>query len=234
MKKPLLILSAIILLSTSVQAEELVYSTSKILLAYVGADIVMEAHERIGLKLTVKHYPAKRALELSNEGITDGEIGRIRTINEQYPNLVRVEPPIYSHESYIFTKDIEFRVDGWSSLKPYRIGIHRGHQYAVDGTAGMNVKQIDSDKQLLKMVDMGRLDVAVVNLLDAQKIIRDENLQGKLKMLEPAISVLPLYLYLHKSKAHLIPKISKSLQEMVDSGRLKEITQESLAKHSSK
>ena len=87
MKKPLLILSAIILLSTSVQAEELVYSTSKILLAYVGADIVMEAHERIGLKLTVKHYPAKRALELSNEGITDGEIGRIRTINEQYPNL---------------------------------------------------------------------------------------------------------------------------------------------------
>jgi len=76
MKKPTVTILAIIFLSASIsiQARELVYSTSQILFVYACTAILMEAHERIGIKLTIQRFPAKRALPMANDGFKDGSV----------------------------------------------------------------------------------------------------------------------------------------------------------------
>ena len=101
--------------------------------------------------------------------------------------------------------------------------------YAAKGTKGMNAVELDSDDQLLKMLDKGRLDLVVAQVPDALRSILKFNLTG-IHSLDPSISYLPLYHYLHKKHVDLIPEIERVLEGMVNEGRMDAISHEFLSK----
>lgn len=123
--------------------------------------IVREAYRRIGTDIVIKKYPAERALHLANQGEVAGEIQRIDGIAANYPNLIQVYPPINYIEGVVFSKSVAFEIDGWESLRPYRIGIIRGIKFAERNTVGMNVLQASVYSALFKMLDRKRFDIIV-------------------------------------------------------------------------
>jgi len=52
--------------------------------------IAREAFRRCGYTLKLQTLPAERALHHADKGITDGELARIKGMEDIYPNLVRV------------------------------------------------------------------------------------------------------------------------------------------------
>ncbi|OMH29152.1 ABC transporter substrate-binding protein [Motiliproteus sp. MSK22-1] len=194
----------------------------------ISAQVLVEAYRRIGVSIQVRFYPAKRALLLSNNGLVDGELFRIRGIEEQYQNLRPVPVPVNYLEGVVYAKQLNFQVTGWDSIKPYRIGIRRGVKFTEKGTVGMNTKIANSNEELFTLLEAGHLDVIALARLNGIKTVRDMGLDGR----EPLPGYLvkhPLIHYLHKRHEALVPKIQQELEAMEREGVIRKIREQQVA-----
>ena len=202
----------------SVAAEKLVISAQDLYFTSTCRSIAREALANIGITVEYRAYPGARALQMADSGAVDGELGRIKGIEKRFPNLIRVDSMLAPAVAHVFSGGPEFAVEGWHSLKPYSIAIHRGHVYAQAGTRGMRAVAVETDLQILKMLKHGRTDIAVMVTLDGLKTRHDARFEG-IKVLSPRLLTVSVYLYLHRKHARLVPSIGASLQEMADNGR---------------
>ncbi len=199
-----------------------------------GADIteqvVKEAYHRLGILISAQPLPAERALSLAGSGDLDGEVSRVEGIEKNYPDLVMVPVPVTATEVVVFTKHVIFPVTGWESLKPYSIGILTGAKFAREGTQGMRAEPVTTDEQSFQKLDAGRIDVAVTTYINGLETIRKLNLKD-IKALEPPVTTLKLYHYLHKKHMDLVPKITDVLKQMEKEGRMVDIRKKAIANH---
>lgn len=177
--------------------------------------IIREAYRRLGIQIKVIPLQAEQALDMSNSGVYDGELFRVANIHKQYPNLRMVPAVILYNEDVVFAKNsLTFVVDGYESLRPYRIGIVKGVKNAEIGTAGMNREVVTTYKNLFLLLKAGRIDVAFCTREKGIKFIKELNIKH-INMLEPPLSREKLYHYLHKRHEHLLPKVTKVLKQVV-------------------
>jgi len=191
-------------------------------IAKVTRPILIEAYKRLGIKITIASFSAKRSLYLANKGQEfDGESHRITGINNQYPNLVQVPVPIYDLEGIVISKKERFKVDGWESIRPFIIGLRRGIIFAENGTKGMTRSIVYSNEQLFNMLNANRFDLIILIRINSVKFMSQEE-NKNLMILEPPVEVHRLYHYLHKKNTHLVPKLTKVLQQMKEEGLMQE------------
>ncbi len=180
--------------------------------------ILTEAYRRVGVPLKISHLPSKRALINANEGITDGEIMRIKEINKYYPNLLLIPVAFIWVDQVVLSKNISFKVDGCESLRPYKIGIRTGVVSLEECTKGMRVAKVTRIEQLIQMLDVGRIDILVTgSKLFLLGEIKKCGFSG-MKVLTPNLKRLPLYHFLHKKHRDFVPIITKVLKDMEKEG----------------
>jgi hypothetical protein len=184
--------------------------------------IVREAYRRLGIDVVIRKYPAERAIRLANEGKADGEVQRIDGIAKNYPNLIQVRPSINFISATAFSAKKDLRVDGWPSLRPYRIGIIRGIKFAERNTRGMAVAAAGDYERLFVMLDRGRFDIALSTRLNGLLHIKRLGIDG-VRALDPDVDRFELYHYLHRKHADLVPRIEAMFDRMWKSGDLARI-----------
>jgi len=188
--------------------------------------ILEEAYARIGYAVGFAEVPAERALVMSNDGTVDGEAGRVPVIEPRCPNLIRVPTPIYTNRIVAFARQDGISPDAtWDDLMPYRVGVLLGYRYIDKRTALMNRAVVSSYANLFSLLLEGRVDVAVVEYLDALPALRSLDMKT-LRMLQPPLAFNSMYHYLHRRHADLVPKIDAVLREMVAEGRMEAIQRE--------
>ena len=163
-----------------------------------GKTILQEAYNRVGVPIEFVNYPGERALILSNDGVTDGELFRIDNMNEKYPNLVKVPVSYIPDEAVVFSK-LNFAVDGWKSLKSYKIGVRRGNKFVEYNTEDMQRYFAKGEKQKFEMLALDRVEIVVTNRLEGLGMINKLGYAKTIKPLKPPIVTNPLFHYLHKS-----------------------------------
>ncbi|MFC1523437.1 substrate-binding periplasmic protein [Thermodesulfobacteriota bacterium] len=183
--------------------------------------VVQEGYQQAGIEIKITEMPAQRSLLEANEGRVDGELVRTKFIEPISPNLIRIPVSIYLYKSMAFSKQ-KIRINGWRSLKPYKLGFLRGHKQVEEKLKGLTYKRVENSDQLFKMMDAERLDVVIIGRARGLRTIQQLNLE-KIKVLEPPLSELNLYHYLHKRHQHLVSKMTKIFQKMEDNGRIKQI-----------
>lgn len=183
----------------------------------ISSQILVEAYNRISIKIDVIKLPAERSLLLSNKGSLDGEVNRIKGVDKKYENLIRIPVPVNFFEGVAFTKNRHFTVNGWDSLKPYSIAIRTGTKYAENGTRGMNVHKFITYDKIFMLVSKDRYDIGISSRTTGLYQISKHKLTG-IKALEPPLERFQLYHYLHKKHKDLVPKISNTLQRMEQNG----------------
>ncbi len=205
-------------------SKQLTFSTLKdFTLSTACSSVLLEAYSTLGIDIEIQHYPPKRSILYSNSGKTDGEVMRIIGIEDRFPNLKRVQIPICALESKAYTTQLSTDLADWQSLTDYRIGIVRGHLYASNATKGMNVTEVDNDLTLFKMLELGRIDVAISITYDAIKAIHHHQIEGVTGH-KPSIHYAELYHYVHVSHQDLIPQLESTLFKMHKEGRIEEIS----------
>ncbi len=229
MRKILVTLLNLMVITVNIYAQELEFSKPNDQIAEISSKVLHDAYRLIGIQIRNRTLPAERALLTSNRGKVDGEVNRVKGIERSYSNLIRVPVEINMLEGVVFTKDISFSVEGWGSLKPYKIGIRIGTKFAERSTKGMNVDMVTQNVQLFRKLNRGRYDIIVTSRLDGLYLLKKLQLKG-IHVLEPPLVTLKLYHYLHKKHTSIIPDITKVLQEMEASGRIQEIRKQEIKK----
>jgi len=193
----------------------------------VSERVLTEAYQRLGMSFQLEHYPGLRSLRTAENGYVDGELSRQGGLEKTHPNLLRVPVPVNKLEAVAFTRTVNFPVRGWASLKPYRVGIRRGVNFAERGTAaaGIETHTVDGVDQLLRLLLAGRVDLVVlarINGLEAIEVLGDTGIHP----LDPPVESFPLFHYLHVHHRALLPKITAVLEQMAQEGRIQQIRED--------
>ncbi|EPJ51079.1 MAG: hypothetical protein OFPI_18380 [Osedax symbiont Rs2] len=194
-------------------------------LSLTVSEIMKSAYKKIGLAVEIHYLPGKRALIYSNSGHSDGELFRIEGIENNYHNLIRIPVALIELETIAFARRNDIVIQGWPSLKPYKIGYLRGFKKAEKNTQGMKVHLADQMSSLFKLLVNGSVDLIVESRIGGGYSLAPYAHFG-IRPIEPPIDKFKIYHYLHKSNKSLIPRLTETLQEMKTSGDVKKIVEE--------
>jgi polar amino acid transport system substrate-binding protein len=186
--------------------------------------IAQEAFRRTGVEFRLVSNPSERSLHMANTGEIDGEGLRVAGLGSQYPNLVQVPERFVGISFVAFSKDATIKLDqGWDSLKPYRVAFITGWKmFEANAVGARSVTKVDKPEQMFKMLDGGRIDLALYTRSDGIALTRSMNLSS-VAPISPSLKDVDMYLYLHRRHQDLAPRIAQSLRDMKTDGTYKKI-----------
>ncbi len=189
-----------------------------------------EAFRRAGLEFKLVSNPSERSLHMANQGQLDGEGLRIAGLSNQYPNLIQVPERFIGISFVAFARDAMINLDrNWESLKPYRIAFITGWKMFESNAAhAKSVTKVEKPEQMFRMLESGRVDLALYTRADGIALIRSSGLSS-IAPISPSLKDVDMYLYLHKKHEALVPPIAQSLRDMKADGTYNRIMFDLLA-----
>ena len=193
----------------------------------VGEIVLPKIYQKLGLQITVNPLPARRAQAMATSGALDGEIMRIWTYGDENPTTIRVPTPYYQLETTAFVRrDRDIVLKTKADLKNYRIAKVGGVKHTNNITQGLSsVFNVGDSIAIMRMVQKGRVDVALTNTTDGLQVLRNLKIDDVVK-LTPPLAKLDLFHYIHKDHQDLIPKVDKVIKAMKQSGELEVLISE--------
>lgn len=178
-----------------------------------------EAFQRLGIELKLVNLPSERSLHAANLGEVDGEGLRVAGLGTQYANLVQVPERFIGISFVAFSRDATINLDkGWDSLKAYRVAFITGWKMFEANAGGARaVNKVDKPEQMFRMLDTGRIDLALYTRADGIALTRSMGLTS-IAPLFPALKDVEMFLYLHKKHEALVPRLAQTLREMKADG----------------
>lgn len=178
-----------------------------------------EAFRRVGVEFRLVGLPSERSLVAADRGEVDGEGLRVEGLSAQYANLVQVPERFIGVSFVAFARDRSIRVDrGWESLKPHSVAFINGWKmFEANASGARVVNRVDKPEQLFRMLDGGRIDLALYTRADGVALAREMGLAG-IAPLEPALKDVDMYLYLHRRHEALVPRVAQALRDMKADG----------------
>lgn len=191
--------------------------------------LVAEVFRRIGIVAEVQVYEAsERALQNANDGIDDGMAMRIKGLEAQYPNLVRVPEKIIDNDFVAYSRKHDFPTRSWAALAPYHVAHIIGWKVFESrlGNRG-EVTRVKDARQLFELLHQDRTDVILYERWQGLWWSREMALEARL--LEPPLASQEMFIYLHRKHAPLTDKVAAALAAMKKDGSYKRIVDETLA-----
>lgn len=191
----------------------------------VAERVLREAYHQLGRELQVLGMPGERSLISANTGETDGELYRKAGIDQLYPNLLRVPVALLQYEIVVFSRRWNFKVQGWESLRPYRLGFVKGIKIIEENTRGMQLEPVATLQQAFVKMELDRSDLVLSNRLSGLASLRQHGTQGVM-LLQPALASFPVFHYLHRKNEALLAPLTQALRELERSGFIRRTSEE--------
>lgn len=190
----------------------------------VGRIVLTQIYDNIGIHITIRPLPGKRAQYVANSGMKDGEIMRIWSYGAENQNTVRVPTPYYYLETMPFVlKNSDIVILNKEDLANYRLAKIRGVKHTNNITQGhSNTSDISSTEHMFRLLNSGKVDVVLTNTIDGNLALARLGLNNVITMKKP-LARLPLYHYIHKNHHDLIPIIDIEIQRMKLNGELAQL-----------
>lgn len=173
------------------------------------------------LKITIKinHLPSARSIENVDLGLDDAEYARIAGLEDQYPNLKRVNEKLIDFAFTAFSSSAAtIRVDGWKSLKPYHVAFIRGWKiYETNVTGTKSLIMVSSEQELFGLLEKNRVDIILYERLRGADYMKKNRVSGIVSVEEP-LAVRGMYLYVNKRHQSLVPELEKAIRALKQSG----------------
>jgi polar amino acid transport system substrate-binding protein len=175
-----------------------------------------QAYAAINIPVKFSSRPALRGLIEADAGQLDGEVIRPITIEATYPNLRRVDVPLYLNGASVWVRTASgpapTTLQALSARKT--VGIVRGIQHAETATKGWpNVIVANNYQAGMRMLQTGMIDA----LLGGDGPIRELFVAGQFEGTQfnsAEIYATPLYHYLHVKHADILPRVQAELAKI--------------------
>lgn len=192
--------------------------------------LVMETFRQAEIPITITRLPSERAILNTDAGIDDGDLLRIAGLEKKYPNLIQLGEKWMDMEFSAFTLDPSIRISAWEDLRPHTIGIIRGWKVFENATERVPHRSMTANADgLFTLLVKGRVDLILYDRLQGMIAFKNRGLTN-IREAGPPLTVEPLFLYLNKRHAALIPRIEAVLRTMKRDGSYARLYDEAIAK----
>lgn len=196
--------------------------------------VYTEAFRRLGYEFALVPKPARRASIEAEAGIVDGEPSRRFEHNKDFPNLIRVDEPIYTLNISGFSANPKIHVDGWASLKgkDFRVDFLRGILLIPQNLAGIvrpgNLLELNERDQAIKRLLKDRSDLYIDGEADILNLLKDLDPAKSKKIFKAGVLArIPAYPFLHKKHAALVALLAETMRQMKREGLFEKYQQQS-------
>lgn len=177
-------------------------------------DVLREAYGRLGYKLEMRHLSSASH---ANAGLVDGELMRIGGLSRRFKNLVQIPIPVNYTQVVGFATRLDVHIRGWSSLRPYRLGVIDGVLLTEQETRGMDRRFATTPDQLVRWLSDDQIDIAVLPR-DTGLLSAVEQGVSEVRELPGVLETVFVYHYLNTKYKHLVPDLTRELKVMLLSG----------------
>ena len=188
-----------------------------------------EAFRRIEVPLTMESSPAARLTVIADQGLVHGQTARLFAYADAHPNQLRVDEPIYEVRIALHAfgpaspsgdpqRLADLQTGKWRV--EYRRGVAICEQTLKPLVAAGQLSDVTGAAQGLKKLRAGRselfcdVDISVRNALASAEF---KGLTGYRQVLDLGVG-MPLYPYVHRSRADLAPRLAQALKAMKAEG----------------
>jgi polar amino acid transport system substrate-binding protein len=180
-------------------------------------EVAREAFRRAGYGLRVLPLPVERALQNANAGIEDGDLFRAAGFEKDYPNLVQVPQPLLEQDFVAMSRRAEVEVRGWPDLARYSVAYVTGNKILERQLQGVAQQtSVRDNAALFAMLAADRVDVVLINRWVGYLAARQAGLAVRVQ--EPALLRVPMFIYLHRKHEALAPRLAKALADVRSDG----------------
>lgn len=185
-----------------------------------AVQILETAYQRLDIDITTLVAPSRRALLMADTGNLDGDLFRIETVAEGYPNLVRVDFPLLKGKLHAVVRNREIQQLPESRTNdPIKVAIRRG-EIIAENTArelGMEPIHAESYEQVRTLLEMRRVDLAFVSSIEGITPLANTDWHH-LHILPEPVATFTLHHYLNRRHAGLAGDLAEVLAQLEQEG----------------
>lgn len=179
-------------------------------------ELMTLAYKELGINLELIEFNQDSALVAANEGLLDGQLGKISGLKQMYPNLHRIPVPLFEFK----LKLISFSNNQVLNDIPTLV-IHSTYP-----AASQYLKTTPYKGQLYKVKSVSTLLNLLMQKQVAAALVIDFYLDPYLQKLQTAgvkmttVNSQFVYHYIHKKHQHLLPELTATLEQFKVSGKM--------------
>lgn len=189
--------------------------------------VVKEAFKRSGLQAEFKRLPLSRSVAMANEGSIDGELMRISDAVKNFPDLVPVPTPVVMADVALYSMNEAVVNLPRAEQRKRKVGLTRGTLILTKHSQGMDITDTQTISTAFEMLANQRFEMIMMVFLDAELEVARRGLQNVHRRPRYWASE-PLYFYLHKTHAALVPRINTAMLAMQKEGLVQKIYRDKL------
>lgn len=187
----------------------------------VGIPLVTELYQRAGVEVNIIEIPAPRQSRMLRLGQIDAVLSHPDGFSQNFPQLIQLPYELSQVQLSLFTArdDLE-----WPLPAGLSVGLIRGITNADGGAPIMktlNVIEVDSRTQMLRMLARQRLDLALLPRIEGLATIQELGLAG-VRPIGPTQAEVPVYHYLHERHRNLVEPLTAVMKEWTDNGYMED------------
>lgn len=188
-------------------------------------EVIQEAMRPYSIEIEVIEMPGSRVIYQVNNGLVDGDLCRVANFknvsDDDTSNYLLVNEPIVLTEIVMITlvqREINHPIT-WETINQGKVAFQRGSKTIRKNLDIQNRVALSSSIQVLEMVANKRVDSAIMFASVAESLLNQSPmLKEKLTIQRPAINSFPLFTYLNKKHAQLVPKLEVSIKQLKQNG----------------
>jgi len=191
-------------------------------------DVAKEAFRRIGIQLKTVRLPAERGLVNANRGIVDGEMSRVKGLDNLYKNLVRVPEKIMDWEFVGFSNSSISLQNGWSDLSAMSVSHINGWKiFEKNVPATAEITKTSNANSLFNLLRRNRADIILYEQWGGHYLLHEMKMNS-VEICKPPLAVKEMFIYLHEKYEVLVPKLARALGTMKKDGSYKKLVNKHL------
>lgn len=184
-------------------------------------DQARRVYQEAGLKAKFVSLPHNRSLFSANDGSVDGDVGRVPSVEEKYPNLRRVQGKLLDLNGIAYTTNDKLTVYSENLLADYKVGYVLGVRWTEKLMRKHDGIAVRDYPALIRMLLEERVDLILATEASANAVIeRLGERSTKIRKLRPYVFSAPIFHYVHKSNAGIIPILERAIITLKEKGEL--------------
>lgn len=173
---------------------------------------VQHIYDIAGIPVRFVGLPHKRSLYAANSGEVDAEAGRVPSVEKRYPNLLRVDAKVMDLTGHAYVRS-DSDIAGFSPalLDNLKVGIVAGVQWATNMAGRSLITEVSNYENLFRLLEYDRVDIILSTTPSAEVVLSGlGDRASAYRRLEPAASATPIYHYVNKKNAAIIPALTRA------------------------
>jgi polar amino acid transport system substrate-binding protein len=189
--------------------------------------VAREAFRRVGRGIEVDTLPGERSLVNSESGLDDGDLMRAPGFESAYPNLVQVPESMGNMDFIAYTTRLDIKGPiTWDALTQYAVGYPSGWKIFDRNVKAREVTTVRTIDGLFPLLELKRVDLVLIDRWQGLYAARQQGSAAQL--IEPPLASSPMFMYLNKKHAAIVPEVARALAAMKADGIYKKISDATL------